>query len=597
VRRNWCRACAGLAILAVTLAPGFSSAQLDRADPLTVPRSSLPRPGDAPELAPEARLITAAAVLQEHGYEELPYVAWALLKVAGERGDAELARRALALAPATPGAYFEAAKVAREPHWLFGSFGAFWHSFPAMLWGLTIAGAVVGLGIIGTASVLLALAFARGAPLHAYVLGRRMESDPPPIWPGVLLLLTLVGLSTLIGLGWLGVLGLAGALAAARLRPRESLGVAGVLALLGLVIGPGLELWARAATSLDHDAALAVAWRVERGHSLPGDEALVDSALARRPADAVVRLAAITARSRAGDVDGALALLPASDGIKQPHLRVAFLNLDAALRLAQGDVRRAIENLEAARRVRSTARVLFNLSQAYGRSLRLMDNKAAFNTAREMDPELVGSFTQGDGLHTFLMPVRLPAFVYLMRSLVHTPESAAYTRALRKRLLGTIFPDFAWMALPLLGIAAAFLRRSNIVRCARCDRFMRRTDLPARDRSTTCMRCERLFEHKDKIDARVRQRARSIRLASVGGLVPGLILLHDGLMLRGVTQVALAAVGIALLCVGRLVSAPWEVGTLAGGLSMALGIALVVPVWLAALLQAARLLKGRRSAT
>jgi hypothetical protein len=194
-----------------------------------------------------------------------------------------------------------------------------------------------------------------------------------------------------------------------------------------------------------------------------------------------------------------------------------------------------------------------------------------------------------------------------MRSLVHTPESAAYTRALRKRLLGTIFPDFAWMALPLLGIAAAFLRRSNIVRCARCDRFMRRMDLPGRDRSTTCMRCERLFEHKDKIDARVRQRqleidkarqrARAMRLASVGGLVPGLIPLHDGLMLRGVTQVALAAVGIALLCVGRLVSAPWEVGALAGGLSMALGIALVVPVWLAALLQAARLLKGGRSAT
>ncbi len=582
-------------------------AELERADPLEVPSEPVTDPARVRELAPTERLDVAVASYRDHGYEELPYVAWGLVRLAAELGDPQLAERALEIAPGVPAIWFRAALATRNPVHALRAAESFSASLPAALWALSTVGGVLGAGLLAAASALLVLAMVRGAPLHAFSWARRFSPDAPLVWPGVLLAITALCLLTLGGIGWLAVLCTGGALASTRLRRGETLGVAAVVGVVALVVGPGLDLWARVATHLEHDAVLTAAWRVERGHDLPGDAALVEAARLARPSDALLAVAAATHLRRGGQVDEALAILPDPAGVAQPRLQLAVLNLRATLQLAGGDVVAAIDDLERARSADESARLLFNLSQAYGRALRLMDNKAAFNAARELDPVLVSDFEQGQTLHRFLMSYPIPMHTFLQRALLATAESAAYAREMRARLLGRALPDFAWLVLPVLSVAILLLRRSTVQRCSRCDRLMaargRRRGAPV----TTCVRCERLFERKDSIDARVRkrqldldrqqQRANALRVAALGAFVPGVIAVHEGQIVRGVVQIGLAATGVALLLIARTAAAPWEVGAIAiWGMTFA-GLALAVPTWVSALLRALRLATRSRRNT
>jgi hypothetical protein len=551
-------------------------------------------------------LQLAARDLGERGYRELPYLAWALIESARRSGDPALAERAVELAPATPGVLFAASRSAKRPEFAARGLGALLESFPALLWLVVAGGAALGAAILGCAALLQGFAAWRGLPLAGHALGHVGRAHQPAAWPGVLIWLGALALLGGLGAGPAVLLALAGCAGALRLRPGES-ATAGIgLALAGLALGPGLDLWARAAASLERDGALASAWRVERGHPLPGDEAGLERALARRPGDPLFRLALATARARQGDPEGATSLL-ASIGAadERPVLRAVEFGLLGAIELTRGHAGRAVEAYERARGAHESAPLLFNLSQAYGRALRLAEQAPAYGAARALDADAIERFTQAAGgdPSRLLMPVNVPASLYVSRALAPSPTAVRLARELRARLFGRRVPEHAWMALPLLGLIAAGLRRGSIARCKRCERTLCAHCSPENRDAATCLRCVRLFEQRQNVDPRVRQeqlqldrrrqRGLALRAAGVALLVPGLGLLSRGRCLRGALQLGIAALGAALLISPAWVAAPWEVGPFGGWAPLFGGGSLLALAYVAALHQALRLARGR----
>jgi hypothetical protein len=591
---------------ALWLQAASATAQLEHADPLLIPTGPSLRPEDAPGAGGARRLESAARALGDRGYHELPYVAWALVESARRAGDASLAQRAVELAPESPVVWLEAARVARRPELVLRGLASLPRSFPALLWNTVAGGAGLGGAILLVAAFLQALAALRGLPLAGHVLAHVARAHDPPAWPGVLACLCALALAAAFGAGPLALLALAGCAGALFLRAGEAAGAGIALAAAGLVLGPGLDVWSRAAASLESEGVLGPAWRVERGYALPGDEELLERALERRPADTLVQLALAQARVRAGDVERALALLADVGTSEAPELAAVRKSLHGALELARGEVGKAVTLLEQARGARASAQVLFNLSQAYGRALRLNDQEPTYNAARALDADAIARFgldTKGN-LHRFLMPVRVPASHYLRRALGPTPGAARLARELRARLLGRALPDPAWMGLPLLGLACAGLRRSSVARCDRCERTLCAHCSPESLNQTRCVRCVRLFESRQNVDARVRQeqlqldrrRQRRLALCAAGAalLAPGVGALRRGRWLAGAIQLFGLALGAALLLSVRWFAAPWEVGPLAAWLSAA-GPVLVGLAYLSALLQALRLVRGREA--
>jgi hypothetical protein len=252
--------------------------------------------------------------------------------------------------------------------------------------------------------------------------------------------------------------------------------------------------------------------------------------------------------------------------------------------------------------------VLFNLSQAYGRALRLADQTPLFDAARQLDAELVHAYTRrGQAtFHTYLIPASLPALEYVVRALEPSVEAAAIALRLREQLLGRTLPEAAWGALPLMGLLVLVLRRPGVSHCSRCDRpVCRRCGPEDSEGSSTCARCVRLFT-RESGDARVRRqqleidRQRQRRLAwqrmALGLVVPGLVALRGGELLRGGSQLLATALGAALAVAPSLIAVPWEVGALGTLSCRALGLALLIPAYLISASAAVRCLDQARTA-
>jgi hypothetical protein len=251
--------------------------------------------------------------------------------------------------------------------------------------------------------------------------------------------------------------------------------------------------------------------------------------------------------------------------------------------------------------------VLFNLSQAYGRALRLSEQAPTYRAARALDPAAIERFTSaaaGDS-NQLLMPVRLPATLYLSRVLEPSAGAARLARELRARLFGRGLPDASWMGLPLLGLIGAGLRRSNIARCRRCERTLCAHCTPENRDAATCLRCVRLFEQRQNVDPRVRQeqlvrdrrRQRVLALSAAGFalMAPGVAALRRGRSVAGANQLLAASLGAALLVSPDWIAAPWDVGPLARWAALFGGLGLLAPAYVAALFQALRLARSREA--
>ena len=277
--------------LSILLLIGLSSpvaARGGHASPLVIPVGPGPRPEQIARLDTTQRVERAHAELKARGYDEFPVLAWALLeKAQQEGGSPELIARALALAPNTPSVRFEAAWALHSPTEFVRALLAFPASLPALLWLITLLAAAAGVGAGVAAAAIVLVAAARALPLHAHRLGHLVHSQEPPVWPGVLLALSLLALLARLALGPVLVLAAAGALATASMRFKAgSSGVTASLVVLGLLAGPLMGQWSRLVTVTGHERGLLAAWRIDRGSQpLPDDRQRLEQEFAAQSED------------------------------------------------------------------------------------------------------------------------------------------------------------------------------------------------------------------------------------------------------------------------------------------------------------------------
>jgi tetratricopeptide (TPR) repeat protein len=501
---------------------------------------------------------------------------------------------------------FEAARIARDPLQLVQAFLALRGHLPGALFGISLGawalfGALLAFGM-GTSAV----AALRGFGLHGHALGHRIAHKEPPAWPGVLMLLGLLALLALFGVGPVLWLAVAGAIGALRLPRPETLGVALSLALLGAALGPGVDRAAPALVAAGRESVLLGAWRIDRGTALPGDLERVERAHARAPDDPLLRLTLATAWKRDGDLARADALVGETSERAPAELRSAALNLRGIARLAEGNLTEAIPAFERARSASESAAVMFNLSQAYGRALRLNDQEPAFAAARRLDPTLVDRYMAADGgnVHSALIHAPLALRVYLREALAPSSESEALARELRERLLGADESGQLWLALPAAGLFALLVRRKAVKRCSRCERPLCPRCSHEAMAAGTCLRCVRLFIRREHTDPRLRklqldvdrrrQRLSRVRLALLSISLPGITDLFESRALRGALGLLALGAGVALWLAPRVLPLPWELGELARLAPLALAALLLAPLYAAGLLGAFQRLASLR---
>jgi hypothetical protein len=588
-------------LLILLASSGEAFAAAERADPLLVPSGPAPAPEAQPGLSPAERLDGAAEAFRARGFSQLPILSWAALEAARAERDPELIRKARELAPGDPGVRFEAGWLSRNPLTLVGSFGALAGSFPALVWLISWGGATLGIALLATAVVAASIGFARAVGLHGHALGHLAFASQPPSWPGVLVICSLLALVPLAGVGPLFLIAAAGALAIARLGLREAVCVGVALALAGVVTGPPLERWASVSSLGSGDLPLLSAWRSERTQPLPGDLERLERGLAMHPESPVLRLALATALKRDGRIAEAERALDTFPSSAPPTLRAAAENQRGILALARGDTQRSTEAFEAARAIEESAAVLYNLSQAHGRSLRLGDQTALFAAARERDSELISRYAsfQGANLNQYLIELRIPLSAYLGAAFGPTPAGREVARGLRRGLLGPRPPGWAWALIPGLALAAAILRRRSIRRCSRCLRAVCTVcDPAAPSKGSTCTLCAKLSLYDPRSDARMRKRQVALDrrrqavvsrvLAALGLLVPGTPSLIEGSAVRGALRLLAMAAGLAAWLAAVAVPAPPELGRLATLLPALAALSLLGPLYSSSWRESAR---------
>ena len=589
--------CFGLSFLLAAGPASPVAADVRRADPLVVPRGPGPLPERSAKQGTLQRVEHAGSALRDRGFKELPVLAWALLEQAHAGEDGEMVERAVALAPSTPSVRFEAARLSHDPLEFVQSLVLLPRSLPALIWLVTFVGAALGLGLLVAAAMVVAVACGRTLALHGHWFGHRINSQLAPTWPGVLLVLALLAVLGRLGLGPALVLGVAGLLAAMRLRLREAVPVAVALLLLGLLLGPLLSHWARLAAFSGYDRGLFAAWRLDQSQPLPNDRELLAQQLERKPDDSILRLALATAWQREGELRRAEELASRFSYTAARPLQARAANLLGMIHLARGDVTPAIVAFERARAVEESAAVLYNLGQAHGRALALAKQVSFFKLASDMDSELIRRHTleQSPNLHRTLIHSPIPLLSYLAHGLRDSPEARGLIRESRRWLLGARAPEWAWAALPVLGLLGLAIRAASIRSCEACLGPLCWRCLPSMGSGKICDRCQQLLLGDSKGTAGapkigrplIKRRRRWPERVVVGlsFLLPGVDRIHQGCVLSGASRIFLIATGIAFLILPQGLSlpvrftlpAPFEVGGLGFALPLLAAFLLLTP--------------------
>ncbi len=350
------------------------------------------------------------------------------------------ARAAVRLAPDLPAARFALARALwREGEWnaarteLHAGVARIPRHLEAWLWARAAVLTALALAAVGGALLFLGVAGSAALPRAVRDLG-----GVPFAWPAPSRLAAVAGLLLLpavLGEGALGVALALGALAFAYGSPMARVAVAGAAALLWVGLHPLLERAADAQTALSADPVAEAAWAVERGLASGAELARVEHAAGG--ADALAARAFAVRRKREGAVveaDGRFAAL--LDGA-DPSL----LNNAAVVRLAAGRPHEAIDLYEAAAAAGTSAAVLFNLSQAYGRVIQLEEQNLALAEAQEIDPEVVADLTDVFGDAPEALAVDLPVPVGQVMERLHAPGAsrtlaASWRRRLAPGVLG-----------------------------------------------------------------------------------------------------------------------------------------------------------------
>ncbi len=370
-----------------------------------------------------------------HGIRSLDAAARSLL-LDREAGDPfARARAAASLAPDLPDARFALARA----HWserrapadaaseVRAALGALGRHLEASLWfdaawlhALSRAAAWAGALFL----LVAALVSAPGA-------ARQTAAAFPggiPLVSGFAWVAAVVSLPVALGEGWAGVVLGASAIAFAygTLSLRIAAAAAAGLLLLGL--HPLADRAGRALATLAADPVAEAAWRAERDLATPLEIARLERAGDGHPLAA--RALALHARreGRLEEADRRFgALLAGSD--PSPGL----LHNLANVRLGQGRDAEAISLYERALALRPEAATYWNLSQAYGRSIRIDEQDDALRAAQAIDATFVKELTAAAGATGYAAVLDLPLDPDTVRAALGaaTPASAD-GRALRR---------------------------------------------------------------------------------------------------------------------------------------------------------------------
>lgn len=463
-------------IAGVVLALGAMTAPPARAagPPPAGPAAEAPAPAPPPPLAPTplpdrdpvaARLWAAWSAPAAHladrvsrvhqvgldlGMTSLEAPARALLLDASAGSPEERALEAVRLAPDLPAARAALARtligagdVRGGAAQLVAAVEAVPRQLDARLWAQATGMRILLGCCLGGALLFLATAAACGLP--RLVRDLSMVHDGVPASSRLAIAAVFCLVPAAFGEGVLGV-GLAcAALAFAygNLAQRICVGLA--LAVVVAALHPLLLVAARAEVAATADPVAVAAWTAE--NEIPD---AVDLARVRRGADSNLLAARAMAlrEKREGRLEEAEARyrrLLAADS--SPEL----MNNGAGVLLARGKTKAAIDLYEKAVQDAPSATTLFNLSQAYGRAIRLDDQDKALSDAQALDPARVHELaaTPGEGAANRVVDVPLPA-----RDVAAALDAPTAAARLASELRRRVAPGLAGGSPAATGIAA-----------------------------------------------------------------------------------------------------------------------------------------------
>jgi tetratricopeptide (TPR) repeat protein len=571
--------------------PSIGQAAVDYAEPLEVPPGGPPGPEEWADASVAERLEQAARRWRDRGYSNLPVLAWAALKVAERQQSKELAERARRWAPQSPAVQLQASRVTRDLRPLFRGLFLLSKSFPAVAWLVALGLGAVGMSCLLGMAVVAVLSLIRALPGLGHALAHIWAKRPTAAWPGALLLGCVLAALPLLGLGPALVVAVACSVAMAYLPFREGVAVMVLVSLSGLSLGPPLERWAAIAVVPEPGSALLAAWRIERAQPLPGDLSLLEKRVESGVATPPEILGLATAYKREASFEEAERVLASLSKSIDSGYRARMHSLIGTLRLARGNVRESIDAFTEARQADETGAIVFNLSQAHGRAIRLEDQRRLFTLAKKLDPTTVSVATAYDGtnVHRYLVEDLVPVGAYLTEASRISPAAQRLASEIRARTLGRSVPPWGWLVMPFLGVVGLLSRVRGARRCPRCLRGMCERCLPTAVPGRNCLRCRRLAVVDEAVDPRVlkRERARDrfrqrlittgITLLGVG--VPGSADLLAGRMVLGGVILMVALAGPAFFVAASILPAPSDVGSLASGLSLTLTLILLVAAY------------------
>jgi tetratricopeptide (TPR) repeat protein len=556
-----------------------------------------------PDLPLAERVEATHSAALELGIRSVEPAARALLAnlPAGGPERVEVARAAARLAPDLPAAHFALASALAAEWELVAatraaaaSVLAFGRSLDAGLWLQAAGFRALGVALVAGAALYLLLAALFEARAAAHDLGDRLSRQTPDFSRAALLGVVLLAPAA-VGEGLLGLcLGCLVVALAWRARGFAAEAVAAALLVAGL--HPALLAAGRALAAFHADPVAVAAHTAEHGLAWPMHLARLSRQAA---ADPLAARALALGVKRTGNLAEAAAryeaLLATEPG--DPEL----LNNAANVRLALGDVDGAIALYEEAVRIAPASAVgWFNLSQAWGAALNVVELDAALARAQALDHPLVEDLSeiQGRAIH-FVADLPVPNAV-LHRRLLAAGDAAAVAADLRRPLapgpLGSSPLAAGAATAAAVGLGLGLRGRFRVSRaCERCGaRVCPRCDGAAP--RGLCAACDHVAHAPETTDpalraarvaalARRRERAERIWLA-LGIAVPGVAGLRLGWRAHALASCVAAAAALASW-LGRHGPAPDPLAAGGAGPGLALAAAALFALAYAALLAGA----------
>lgn len=391
------------------------------------------------------------------GLRELDGPARALL-LANQPGNAlERAEYAVDLAPGLPAAHASLARAKLQTGDVPGGLKAIARALDAVprhldarAWMAATLNQTATWAALGWAVLFLLLGAVAALPTLLYGLGAtRLELSGPA---------SLAVIGTLImGLALIeGPAGAALGLAVVAVASGSAMKRAGSLLVTGaalVALHSGFERTASGRLLLTADPVGVAAYRIEAGLPTPAD---VGVALRAAASDPTAAHAVALHAKRSGDREAAAQVLAR---ILATRPEAAVFNNAANVEYARGNVPRAIALYEKATKLEPSALVYFNLSQAYGRAIRLDDQDRALASAQVLDAGAVERLAVRTGAEGALVADATLSAAAVAARVERTDAPAKLASAMRARLapgwLGRNIESASLLALLALGVALA----------------------------------------------------------------------------------------------------------------------------------------------